>query len=74
MIYVADLFVNFDDISMISKVNCDFIYFETKHFFEILLLLPVLSFGSIHFMNDLLNKNYKKVNKFQISKNVKDMN
>ena len=55
-------------ISNISSLNCALYPFRSGiSFFEILTLTPILNFGLVYFLNDLLYKIDKKIAVFHIS-------
>ena len=68
MMYVGGFFVDIAEISKISSVNCVLYPFRNGiSFFEILTLSPILNFGLIYFLNDLLYNIDKKITVFHIS-------
>ena len=69
MIYVGGFFVDIAEISKISSVNCGLYSFRNGiSFFEILTLSPILNFGLVYFLNDLLYNIDKKITVFHISR------
>ena len=57
MLYVGCFFVNIAENSKTSSVNCGLYPFRNEiSVFEVLTLSPILSFGLVCFMNDLLYK------------------
>ena len=60
MMYVGGFFVDIAEISKISSVNCGlYSFWNGISLFEILTLSPILNFGLVNFMNDLLYKTDK---------------